>query len=89
MSNMDVNITVQQRKSNAPWILGIIAFVMSIPNVLCATLCAATVAAVESETTTATDATDTGISMLIAIVLSSILCFIFSFMGKGKISENF
>lgn len=49
-------------KSNAPWILGIIAFVLSIPNILCATLCAAAttvgaaIAASPDPFTTTTDA---------------------------------
>ena len=35
------NVNILQHKSNAPWICGIIAFIASIPNAACATLCAA------------------------------------------------
>lgn len=40
MENTNITVTNLQHKSNAPWILGIIAFCMSIPNALCAVLCA-------------------------------------------------
>ena len=39
--NVTVVVNHQQHKSNAPWILGIFAFAASIPNILCATVCAA------------------------------------------------
>lgn len=41
MENPTVTVDCQRHKSNAPWILGLIAFCISIPNVICATLCAA------------------------------------------------
>lgn len=100
MENVNVTLNTQQHKSNAPWILGIIAFVLSIPNILCATLCAAVVATgtavteaavVSSGTPVETpDTESTAASMgwlLTAVIISSILCFIFSFFGKSKISH--
>lgn len=72
-----VNIIAVKQKSNAPWILGIIAFVTSLPNLLCAFLCAGATAAVSGGSTAAA---------FLVVVLVSIVCFILSFMGKSKIS---
>ncbi len=89
MDNVNVTITNQQHKSNAPWILGIIAFCTSIPNILCATLCAAAATGVSSafdETTGNTETTDSVIGGFLLFILISVLCFILSFFGKSKIS---
>ena len=101
MENENVTVTVntQQHKSNAPWILGLIAFMASIPNVLCATVCAAAVtglseaakeeAARQGDTATQAAAAGTGETMaglLAALVIVSLICFILSFFGKSKIS---
>lgn len=101
MQNENVTVVVnnQQHKSNAPWILGIIAFVASIPNILCATVCAAAIGgfseAVKEEAARTGDsaahaaASGTSAAMggfLVAIVIISLLCFILSFFGKSKIS---
>ena len=97
--NVNVTVTTQQHKSNAPWILGIIAFVASIPNILCATVCAAAIAGL-SETAkeeaaqsgdAATHAAASGTSeamagILAALVIISLICFVLSFFGKSKIS---
>ena len=72
-----VNIVAVKQKSNAPWILGIIAFVTSLPNLLCAFLCAGATAAVSGGLTAAA---------FLVVVLVSIVCFILSFMGKSKFS---
>lgn len=97
--NVTVTVNTQQHKSNAPWILGIIAFVASIPNILCATVCAAAVAGL-SETakeeaartgdaatqTTAAGTSEAMAGILAAIVIVSLICFVLSFFGKSKIS---
>ena len=97
--NVNVTVTTQQHKSNAPWILGIIAFVASIPNILCATVCAAAVsgfseiARQEAEksgdtTTQAKAAVTSGAlqGLLVTLVIISLVCFVLSFFGKSKIS---
>ena len=101
MENKNVTVVVdnQPRKSNAPWILGIIAFVASIPNILCATVCAAAIgglsemakedAARTGDTAAHAAASSTSEAMagfLAAIVIVSLVCFILSFFGKSKIS---
>ena len=101
MENENVTVTVktQQHKSNAPWILGIIAVMASIPNILCATVCAAAIAGL-SETAkeeaakqgdTATQAAAAGTSdamaeILAALVIVSLICFVLSFFGKTRLS---
>ncbi len=72
-----VNIVAIKQKSNAPWILGIIAFVTSLPNLLSAFLCAGVTAAASGGLT--------AVAFLV-VVLVSIVCFILSFMGKSKFS---
>ena len=97
--NVTVTVNTQQHKSNAPWILGIIAFVASIPNILCATVCAAVAVGI-SETAkeeaaksgdaaaqaSASGASEAFAGMLAALVIISLICFILSFFGKSKIS---
>lgn len=76
------------RKSDAPWILGIIGFATAIPNILCATICAAAVAGVAEAA--GEDAATTGHSIagaLLFIVLINVLCFVLSFFGKSKQSH--
>ena len=97
--NATVTVRTQQHKSNAPWILGIIAFMASIPNILCATVCAAAVvglsetakkeAAIEGDTATQAAAAGTSDAMagiLAALVIVSLICFVLSFFGKSRIS---
>lgn len=92
MANVEVAITTQQKKSNAPWILGLIAFILNIPNVLWATFCASVVAgfgsalAERGETTTEeVNQTSNGFATVIGILaVLGILCFILSFFGKSK-----
>jgi len=97
--NVTVIVNNQQHKSNAPWILGIIAFVASIPNILCATVCAAVAVGI-SETAkeeavksgdaaaqaSASGASEAFAGLLVAIVIVSLICFVLSFFGKSKIS---
>ena len=87
-------------ESNAPWTFGVIAFVLSIPNIICATLCAAvatagaaidasmdpfaTTASAEAQTEAAATA---AAGLLWTVILASILCFVFSFFGKSKKSH--
>ena len=97
--NVTVVVNNQQHKSNAPWILGIIAFIASIPNILCATVCAAVGAgmsqAAQEEAArngdaaahaAATNSGEAFAGMLLVFVIISLLCFILSFFGKSKIS---
>ena len=86
-----VNIVAIKQKSNAPWILGIIAFVTSLPNLLCAFLCAGATTAVAAATATAGEEAAAAEEAAFAaagyfwlVVLVSIVCFILSFMGKTK-----
>ena len=97
--NVNVTVTTQQHKSNAPWILGIIAFVASIPNILCATICAAAVSSFSKVATedaakqgdaaaqaAISGTEDTMRGILVAIIIISLICFVLSFFGKSKIS---
>lgn len=97
--NVTVVVTNQQHKSNAPWILGIIGFIVSIPNILCATVCAAAGAAVSEAArqdavnsgnaaaeASATNSGEAFAGMLLVFVIISLLCFILTFFGKSKIS---
>ena len=101
MENENVTVVVnnQQHKSNAPWILGIIAFAASIPNILCATVCAAAIGGLSEiakedavkKGDTAAQAAAAGTSdamagILAALVIISLVCFVLSFFGKSKIS---
>ena len=42
-TNVNINVSIEKKKSNAAWICGLIGFITSLPNSLCALLCAATV----------------------------------------------
>ena len=104
MEKQDVTIAinVEQKKSNAAWICGLIGFITSIPNSLCAFLCAGAVTAAsgisaglnaegnefnQTAANAAAEEAARGASGLLWIVLIiSIACFILSFMGKSKIS---
>lgn len=85
-----VNIVAIKQKSNAPWILGIIAFVTSLPNLFCAFLCAgattAVAAAAAEEEGAVEEAASAAAGYFWLVVLVSIVCFILSFMGKSKSS---
>ncbi len=91
-SNVTVSVSVEQKKSNAAWICGIIGFITSLPNSLCALLCAgaATAAAGLTEENPAAanaameDAAKGATGLLIAVLAVSVICFILSFMGKSK-----
>ena len=101
-SSVTVAIDVVKKKSNAAWICGLIGFITSLPNSLCALICAgATTAAAGISAGLSAEGTDfdraaadaaaneaaSGASALLWIVLAiSIICFILSFLGKSKIS---
>lgn len=84
----------QKTKSNAPWILGIVGFGLSIPQVICSILCAgaaAGIAGAGSEATGASSseaAANAGAAGLVFMlpVIYTFACFILSFFGKSKIS---
>ncbi|MBE6389384.1 MAG: hypothetical protein E7043_04345 [Lentisphaerae bacterium] len=102
MEKQDVTIAVnvEQKKSNAAWICGLIGFITSIPNSFCAFLCAGAATAAsgisaglnaegnefnETAANVAAEEAARGTSGLLWIVLIiSIACFILSFMGKSK-----
>ena len=97
-----VEVNVAEKKSNAGWICGLIGFVTSIPNTLCALVCAGATAVFAEEAAkskavaegaSADAAKEAGaaaaggaIGYFWVIVLVSIVCFILSFLGKGKYS---
>ena len=91
-SNVTVSVSVEQKKSNAAWICGLIGFITSLPNSLCALLCAgaATAAVGFTEENPAAanaameDAAKGATGLLIAVLAVSVICFILSFMGKSK-----
>ncbi len=90
MENENGNVVVNTRqvKSNAPWILGIVGFVASIPNILCATICAAAVATYSEDSyypgQTLSSTSQTMGWLLLLIIVASIACFVLSFFGKSK-----
>lgn len=84
----------QKTKSNAPWILGLVGFGLSLPQVICSILCAgaaAGIAGASSEAAgadTAEQMANAGAAGLIFMlpVICTFICFILSFFGKSKIS---
>lgn len=88
---MTVNVNVEQKKSNAAWICGLIGFITSIPNTLCALLCAGAAAAASGiqedgtfDEAAADKAAGGAAAYFWVIVLVSIVCFVLAFMGKKK-----
>lgn len=75
-------------KSNAPWILGLVGFCLSIPQVCCSILCAAASADVAANSVTQDSANAAaGIGAYAMLpVITTIVCFILGFFGKSKIS---
>ena len=93
MENSNITVNALQHKSNVPWILGLIAFCMSIPNFLCATVCAAVANEainqnkIENGIVPNSEQPDDRVTgLLVAVLLVSIFAFILSFFGKSKIS---
>ena len=74
-------------KSNAPWILGLVGFGLSLPQVICSILCAGAAASVATETSgeAAAGATAAGLVFMLPVICT-FTCFILSFLGKSKIS---
>lgn len=84
----------QRQKSNAPWILGLVGFGLSIPQVICSILCAGAAAGIAGSSAEAggADAAEqvaaagsAGVVFMLPVVCT-FLCFILSFFGKSKIS---
>ena len=81
----------QKTKSNAPWILGIVGFGLSIPQIICSILCAGAAAGVAGAANeagsaeAASAATSAGITFLLPVFIT-VACFILSFFGKSKVS---
>lgn len=83
-----------KKKSNAPWILGLVGFGLSLPQVICSILCAgaaAGIAGASSEAAGASNAeqvANAGAAGFIFMlpVICTFTCFILSFLGKSKIS---
>ena len=72
----------QKVKSNAPWILGVIAFALSLPQICCSILCAAA----DASTPTGTSADGALAAYAMLPVITTVICFILSFFGKSKAS---
>ena len=99
-SGVTVMVNVEKEKSNAAWICGLIGFITSIPNILCAFLCVGVKAAAAGvsaglsadgsnfDETAAdaafADAASGAAGFFWVIVLVSIVCFALSFLGKSK-----
>lgn len=96
---MEIQSVTASKKSNAAWICGLIGFITSLPNSLCAMLCAATVTAAEGFSAGLADdgsfseaAADAAMNetasqasiLLVAVLIVSIVCFALSFLGKSK-----
>lgn len=83
----------QKVKSNAPWILGLVGFGVSLPQVICSILCAAAAADVAAEaamTGAGSEAVTTAAAFGTVAVLNLVCtfaCFILSFLGKSKFSK--
>lgn len=84
-----------KKKSNAPWILGLVGFGLSIPQIICSVLCAGAavgVAGASSEIAGATEAEQVANAgaaagfIFMLPVICTFTCFILSFLGKSKIS---
>lgn len=76
----------QKKKSNAPWILGIIGFILSLPIIICGIVCASASAQVAAE---GGDEAGTAAAIGMIFVLpavAAIASFILSFFGKSKYS---
>ncbi len=72
-------------KSNAPWILGLIGFILSIPSVFCVLLCATVATGVAAESGDGAMAA-TG-TVFFGLAIAPIVSFVLSFMGKSKNSK--
>ena len=80
------------KKSNLPLILGIIGFVLGIPNILCATICAAAAsvgAGIDeygnfSESAAESAATGAGFLLWILVIIPTIVGFVGCFFGKSQ-----
>jgi len=72
----------QKTKSNAPWILGVVGFCLSIPQIFCSILCAAA----DASHPTGTDADGALAAYAMLPVITTFVCFILSFFGKSKAS---
>lgn len=84
----------QKTKSNAPWILGIVGFGLSIPQVICSILCAGAAAGVTGAgadlagadaADVAATASAAGLVFMLPVICT-FGCFLLSFFGKSKIS---
>ena len=81
-------------KSNAPWILGLVGFGLSIPQIICSILCAGAAAGLAGASaeaagaSTAEQAANAGAAGFIFMlpVICTFACFILSFFGKSKLS---
>lgn len=79
----------QKKKSNAPWILGIIGLFLTILHFACAFLCSAGLAVTEvvSKDEQAGDKMmEAGMGVTYLVIGIMALCFVLSFFGKSKSS---
>ena len=73
-------------KSNAPWILGLVGFGLSLPQVICSILCASAAAGAAAEGGAGADGAAAAGFVFMLPVICTFTCFILSFLGKSKIS---
>ncbi len=102
VNQVNNQVAAGSTKSSAPWILGLIGFILAIPNMFCALICAATAA-----TATAVAASDASMSSaeaqavgeaagwgvtigfyLIGLAIP-VISFVFGFFGKSQHSKQF
>lgn len=76
----------QKTKSNAPWILGLVGFALSMPQVICSILCAGAAASVAAEGGAGAENAANAGAVFMLPVICTFVCFILSFLGKSKIS---
>lgn len=88
----EIMVTEVKGKSNAPWILGLVGFGLSIPQVICSILCtgismaASDMASEMARTSDASKMADgvaaSGGFIFMLPVFCTFICFILSFFGK-------
>ncbi len=89
---MSNEVRIVKTKSNAPWILGLIGFVIQLPAYLCAVLCASVATgavAIEGGASAETTAAAMGTASIVTtwlVLAPAIVAFILSFFGKSKAS---
>lgn len=81
----------QKTKSNAPWILGIVGFILTVVHTACAVICSAAISAGDevfggASKESAQDTFNQGMNVAAIGIGVMAVCFILSFFGKSKVS---